>query len=116
MYTLFQSGNNLIKIPYAGGIYMSDKNEVSTTWLIAKSIRDIRSFKLAKKEKNNEFKDEIKEAVDALESARRYFDYVNDPQLIDYAIYSEKAAISRLSYLLRKAKESCPKLQKNLNL
>ena len=95
---------------------MTDKNEVSTTWLITKSIRSIRSFKLAKKEKNDEINDEIKEAVNALESARRYFDYVNDPQLIDYAIYSEKAAISRLSYLLRKAKERYPKLQKNLNL
>lgn len=95
---------------------MADKNEVSTTWLIEKSIRSIRSFKIAKKEKNNEINNEIKKAVDALESARRYFDYVDDPQLIEYAIYSEKAAISRLSYLLKKAKESYPKIQKNLNL
>lgn len=95
---------------------MADKNEVSTTWLIEKSIRSIRYFKIAKKEKNNEINNEIKDAVDALESARRYFDYVDDPQLIEYAIYSEKAAISRLSYLLKKAKECYPKIQNNLNM
>lgn len=47
---------------------------------------------------------EIQSAIDELEGARRYFDVVDAPELIEYAIYREKAAITRLSYLLRKAK------------
>lgn len=47
---------------------------------------------------------EIKIAMDELEEVRQYFDVVNDPELIEYAIYREKAAITKLSYLIKKVK------------
>jgi hypothetical protein len=47
---------------------------------------------------------EINAAIEELESIRRFFDAVEEPELLDYAIYREKAALVRLSYLLKEAK------------
>ncbi|WP_078811038.1 DUF2508 family protein [Selenihalanaerobacter shriftii] len=38
--------------------------------------------------------------------ARQYFERVNDPDLIDYAIYSLEAAESKYNYLLKEARRS----------
>jgi hypothetical protein len=54
--------------------------------------------------KENEESTEIKKAIDELEGIRQYFNIVEAPELIEYAIYREKAALTRLSYLIRKAK------------
>jgi hypothetical protein len=47
---------------------------------------------------------EMRAAIEELECVRKYFDAVEAPELIEYAIYREKAAITRLSYLIRKVK------------
>lgn len=67
--------------------------------------------------KNIKYTEEEKELIKAIEEARaelyrtrQYFEMVNDPQLVDYAIYMEQAAKSRFVYLLKQAKESGIKL------
>jgi hypothetical protein len=52
----------------------------------------------------------IEEAREELFRARQYFEMVADPQLVDYAIYTEQAAKSRFVYLLNQAKENGIKL------
>lgn len=57
------------------------------------------------KEKVNEndaLKDEFKAAVLELELIRNYINYVDDPDLIEYAIYAEKAIQKRIAYILKK--------------
>lgn len=65
----------------------------------------VREIKITKESAANI---EIKKAIDELEDIRQYFDTVEAPELIEYAIYREKAAITRLSYLLRMAKDIKP--------
>ncbi len=64
---------------------------------------------------NNSFQDkedaqsiikEIEKVRIELELARNFFDVVNDKNLIDYAIYQEKAARSKYLYLLSLAKKN----------
>ncbi|QCX34807.1 DUF2508 family protein [Caloramator sp. E03] len=69
-------------------------------------MANLNILKNYKNNTNNKIIEEIKSAINELENIRQYFDSVNEPELIDYAIYREKAAITRLSYLLRVAKES----------
>ena len=47
----------------------------------------------------------IEEARKELQACRDYFDLVNEPVLVDYAIYKEAAAKSRYIYLLAQAKK-----------
>ena len=61
---------------------------------------------------NVKYTDEEKEIITYLEEAReeweaasRFFQYVSDPDLVDYAIYEEDAAKSKFMYYLTKAKE-----------
>lgn len=49
--------------------------------------------------------DAIEEARKELQLCRDYFEIVNEPDLIDYAIYKEAAAKSRYTYLLSQAKK-----------
>ncbi|WP_010238920.1 DUF2508 family protein [Clostridium arbusti] len=49
--------------------------------------------------------DAIEEARKELQLCRDYFEIVNEPDLIDYAIYKEAAAKSRYTYLLAQAKK-----------
>jgi Protein of unknown function (DUF2508). len=46
----------------------------------------------------------LEESRKQIHSARELFDNVNDPKLIDYAIYLEDAAKARYIYLLSEAK------------
>lgn len=48
----------------------------------------------------------IEKAREDLEVARGYFNSVDDPRLIDYAIYREEAAKARYMFLLNEAKKS----------
>lgn len=41
-----------------------------------------------------------------LDNIQRFFNSTADPDLIEYAIYEERAAKLKLSYLLKKAKEN----------
>lgn len=47
----------------------------------------------------------IEEARKELQACRDYFELVNEPDLIDYAIYKEAAAKSKYIYLLAQAKK-----------
>lgn len=47
----------------------------------------------------------IQEARHEWRQCSEYFDVVNEPELIDYAIYKEAAAKSRYIYLLMQAKK-----------
>ena len=49
--------------------------------------------------------DEIEEAKAEIDSARSIFDNVQDPQLIELAIYAEEVALKRYAYLLSIAKQ-----------
>lgn len=46
----------------------------------------------------------IEEARIELNNARQYFDTVNEPNLIDYAIYMEQAAKAKYAFLLAEAR------------
>jgi hypothetical protein len=61
-------------------------------------------------EEQNELIKAIEGAREELFRARQYFEMVADPQLVDYAIYTEQAAKSRFVYLLNQAKENGIKL------
>ena len=47
----------------------------------------------------------IEEAKRELQECRDYFELVDEPELVDYAIYKEAAAKSRYAYLLDQAKK-----------
>jgi hypothetical protein len=74
------------------------------------AIVEYLSSKVKYTEEQKELIKAIEEAKEELFRARQYFEMVNDPQLVDYAIYMEQAANSRFTYLLNQAKESGIKL------
>lgn len=88
-----------------GGNFMSENEQIKKISFINKAILNLNIIKNYKKDVSSKLSEEIKSAIDELESVRQYFDSVDEPELIDYAIYREKAAITRLSYLLRVAKD-----------
>jgi hypothetical protein len=47
----------------------------------------------------------IEEAKAEIDRAREMFELVSDPKLVDYAIYMEEAAKSKLMYLLSEARK-----------
>jgi hypothetical protein len=47
----------------------------------------------------------IEEAIKELQECRDYFETVNEPVLVDYAIYKEAAARSKYAYLIKQAKK-----------
>ena len=49
--------------------------------------------------------DAIQQAKHEWEFAQSYFDCVSDPELVEYAIYNQKAAEQKYEYLLKQAKE-----------
>lgn len=53
----------------------------------------------------------VNKAVDDLNIARQYFNAVNDPRLVDYAIYMEEAAKAKYMYLLNEAKKAGLKVE-----
>ncbi len=74
--------------------------------------RNLSSIKLLKGNYSRETQaliDDIKRTIDEIETVRSQYDTISDPDLIDYAIYKEKAEQKRLSYLLGLAK-ACPEL------
>jgi hypothetical protein len=49
---------------------------------------------------------DVHRAYSEWQAAENYFDNVDDPDLIDFAIYDMEAAKKKYSYMLRKARES----------
>lgn len=48
--------------------------------------------------------EELENARQEWREARKYFERVEDPDLIDYAIYSLEAAEAKYNYLIKKAR------------
>lgn len=82
---------------------MENRGGVSTDWLLNSATKMIDYQNKNNKNENPIIK-EIRSAIEELEGVRKFFDVVDAPELIEYAIYREKAAITRLSYLIRKVK------------
>ena len=82
---------------------MENRGGASKDWFFSKTIKTL-NFKNQDSKKMNQTVKEIEAAIIELEEIRGYFDAVDAPELIEYAIYREKAAITRLSYLIRKVK------------
>lgn len=53
---------------------------------------------------DNDLEQELFEAREEWNNARKYFNSVSDPDLIDHAIYLLEAAESKYTYLLKKKK------------
>ena len=70
---------------------------------------------LMKKSKYTEDQKRLINAIDKaredLNIARQYFNTVNDPRLVDYAIHMEEAAKSKYMYLLNEAKKGGLKVE-----
>lgn len=85
---------------------MDKKVQATTAQLITKTVKGVNIIKSIKPGERNQLIDDIRRAIEELENIRRYFEIVEDPELIDYAIYREKAALMRLQYLLKRAKKN----------
>ncbi|HAZ38172.1 MAG TPA: hypothetical protein DEF85_03470 [Clostridiaceae bacterium] len=64
----------------------------------------LRIKKHAKNLKEDAFKEEIQNSIQELDEIRQYFDLVEDPDLVEYTIYKEKALLTKISFLVRQAK------------
>ncbi|WP_461207429.1 YaaL family protein [Clostridium sp. DL1XJH146] len=69
------------------------------------NITNLINKKISDKEDAEIIIKEIEKVKIELELARNFFDDAKDKNLIDYAIYEEKAARSKYLYLLSIAKE-----------
>lgn len=73
------------------------------------NIKNILSFILVKYSNDNKVSDniikEIQETIIEIEVAESMFNSVDDPKLIEAAIYREEAAKKKFDYLLSIAKE-----------
>ncbi len=54
---------------------------------------------------SDEYAADVRRAYSEWQAAENYFDNVDDPDLIDFAIYDMEAAKKKYSYMLRKARE-----------
>lgn len=64
-----------------------------------------RAMDYAKEKEIDCFFKAVECAKQDLDSVQRLLDSTADPDIIEYAIYQERAASLRLSYLIKKAKE-----------
>jgi len=55
---------------------------------------------------SNAYAEDVKRAFSDLKAAENYFDIVDDPDLIDFAIYDLEAAKKKYAYMLKKAREA----------
>ena len=60
---------------------------------------------IEKKKKKEHIIKEIKKAKTDVETAEKFFQFVNEPELVDVAIYNLEAKKSRYRYLIKIAKE-----------
>ncbi|QAA30272.1 MULTISPECIES: DUF2508 family protein [Clostridium] len=72
--------------------------------------------KIDSSKEKNELLRQIENARLELEWAWEVFDYVNDPKLIEVAIFSEQAARTKYEFLISEAKRIGIKADNTLNL
>lgn len=82
---------------------MENRGGAQVEWLLNKATKTI-NYRTANGKRESPTIVEIRSAIEELDGVRRFFDTVDAPELIEYAIYREKAAITRLSYLIHKVK------------
>ena len=56
--------------------------------------------------KSDPLKEEIKRTIQELEEVRAYFNFIEDPDLLEYTVYKEKALLAKISFLIKKAKST----------
>lgn len=83
---------------------MEHNTEVSTSYIINKAIRGMSGDRNKIDLPSLQLKREIDKALRDVIEARQYFEFVDEPDLVDYAIYREKAAVTKFCYLIKKAK------------
>ena len=83
------------------------------------NIKNILSLILAKYNNDTRISDkvleEIQESIKEIEAAESMFNNVEDPKLIEAAIYREEAAKKKFDYLLSVAKEQYSRQKTELN-
>lgn len=89
---------------FRGDGFMENSGQVSRAGFLHTIAKAVNGQKEEEGIREVDITVEIQEALQELENIRNYFDTVREPELIDYAIYREKAILIRISYLLRKAK------------
>ncbi|CDF59140.1 DUF2508 family protein [Thermobrachium celere] len=77
---------------------------VSTIDLIERAIKVISSPKVEENKELMEVKNEIERTLLEIKNAQEIFKYSTDPDIIDYAIFKEKAEFARLCYLFKVAR------------
>jgi hypothetical protein len=76
---------------------------------VSRSISNIKLLKGNYSRETQTLIEDIRSTIEKIETIRSQYDTISDADLIDYAIYREKAEQKRLSYLLGLAK-ACPEL------
>lgn len=81
-----------------------------------KAIIDYLSRNTEYSERHKELIEAIEEAREEMERASEYFQMVNSPRLVDYAIHLEDAAKTKFMYLLNQAKVEGVKVDTSITL
>lgn len=84
---------------------MENRVVVNNISEIDKRIKKSKAKKNSKDESIEDLIHETKDAILQLQTLRKYYQFVVDEELIEYAIYREKAEKERISYLIKKIKE-----------
>ncbi|KMT22457.1 DUF2508 family protein [Clostridium cylindrosporum] len=84
---------------------MENKAVLQTSELLSRGIRKSKLKKGSKEEVLESLIEEARSAIVQLQNIRKYYEFVTDRELVEYAIYREKAEEERISYLLKKIKE-----------
>ena len=79
------------------------KNQIHTYFNDTQKVKDKKDKEVQDK---GLLKKEIKKAHQQWLDAKKYFENVSDPELIDYASYRIEAARTKYMYLLNKAKKA----------
>lgn len=83
------------------------------------NIKNVLSFILVKYNNDNKVSEkiirEVQESIREMEAAESMFNSVDDPKLIEAAIYREEAAKKKFDYLLSVAKEQNAREKVNSN-
>ncbi|MEF9935180.1 MAG: DUF2508 family protein [Clostridium sp.] len=84
---------------------MDNKLVLETGDLLDRGIKKTKSGEVPNSDTLALLIKEAREAMRDLRSLRAYYEFVTDKELIEYAIYREKAEQERISYLIRRIKE-----------
>ncbi|MEG0371944.1 MAG: hypothetical protein RR515_02455 [Clostridium sp.] len=84
---------------------MENKAIMYTSDLLSRGIRKAKPKTGATEDKLEALTREAKLSILQLQNMRSFYEFVTDKELVEYAIYRQKAEEERISYLLKKIKE-----------